>query len=87
MITKEQEENLKYIFNHFGEKVQVQKLQEEIEEYLNSFDFDNEIEELADIYVVLTQLIKFAEFGDLIKDKIDYKINRTIERIESGYYE
>ena len=45
-------------------------------------------EEIADICVILSQ---FMEYYDITQDEISNrminKINRTLERIESGYYE
>ncbi len=92
MITKEQEEKLKRIYKHFGFKCQKEKLWEEMGEYaeeVHSLEFftKNEKEELVDMYVVLTQLILFSGYGNNLEKIVDYKINRTLERIESEYYE
>ncbi len=84
MITKEQEENLKYIYKHFGWSNQKEKLHEEIQEFIQ----DSNSEELVDVFIVAYQLLKFDGLNKKThEDLIDYKINRTLERIEAGYYE
>ena len=45
-------------------------------------------EEIADICVILRQFMEYYDITqDEITDKMVEKINRTLERIESGYYE
>ncbi len=70
---------LRDIYNHFGDKTQREKLYEEINEYLES----GELEELADIWVVITQIYLNDKS---LRDLVDYKITRTEKRIKSGYY-
>ena len=90
------EKDLLEIFEHFGSKTQRKKLCEEFMElqdelfYIYDFgdDRENLISEIADMLVLILQ---FAyEYGydneDIIK-QMKYKIKRTLERIESGYYE
>ena len=46
------------------------------------------IEEIADICVILRQFMEYYDITqDEISDRMINKINRTLERIESGYYE
>ena len=80
--------DLTTIYNHFGQENQLKKLVEEANELLNHTDRDNYIEELADVEVVLRQLINALNDNQASKffDIVDKKINRTLERIGSGYY-
>ena len=72
---------LNYIYKHFGGEVpQENKLIEEIAEYQES----GETEELVDMWVLLTQRYLNSKSFRIIAD---YKIDRTIERIDSKYYE
>lgn len=46
------------------------------------------IEEIADICVILRQFMEYYDITqDEISERMANKINRTLERIESGYYE
>lgn len=84
------------IINHFGVNNQQRKLQEEVfelQEAITKFeagvgDIKDVEEELVDVWILINQLIEFyevepIEFMQLRNDKL----NRTLERIESGYYE
>ena len=45
-------------------------------------------EEIADCYILLEQFRNYYDISDkAIKHSMEIKINRTLERIESGYYE
>ena len=89
------EECLK-IFEHFGWENQRRKLTEEVNELNDEILlFEKGIgnikdlkEELADCYILLKQFKETYEITDeeLILE-IRAKLNRTQERIESGYYE
>ncbi len=49
---------------------------------------DGIAEELADVIILLKQIFYYYKFDeDEIKQLEQSKINRTLERIESGYYE
>lgn len=73
-------ESLNKIHDHFGHDNQKIKLIEECEEYLES----RELQEIADLFVLTFQLVSNSkELMDIVK----YKIIRTIERIDNGYYE
>jgi NTP pyrophosphatase (non-canonical NTP hydrolase) len=91
MITKD----LKTIADHFQHK-QVMKLVEEMAELTQAIvrvhNNDNEenslhiIEEMADVEIVLEQLkylLRSQGEFEIIKQQ---KIQRTLERIKSGYY-
>lgn len=45
-------------------------------------------EEMADCYVLLNQFKEYYDIDDVeLEELIEYKVNRTLERIENGYYE
>lgn len=90
-----QEDYLK-IFNYFGYKTQRRKLVEEVNELNDevlllekgSGDIKDLKEELADVYILLKQIKEHYEITDKeLMLVIRAKLNRTLERIESGYYE
>ena len=72
-------EALQKIHDHFGHDNQKIKLLEECEEYLES----RELQEIADLFVLTFQLVSNSPE---LKDIVRYKIVRTIERIDNGYY-
>ena len=74
------EENLQNIYKHFGREAQIKKLREECQEFLDS----ENPEEIADLYVLARQ---FYQNSGNIRGWVDFKISRTLSRIESKYYE
>ena len=46
-------------------------------------------EEIADVNILINQLLHLAGEGtkEKVKKQIEYKLQRTLKRIESGYYE
>lgn len=83
------------IINHFGVNNQQRKLQEEVFElqeaitkFENGFGDIKEIEEeLVDVTLILHQFMELYEIDGLKMIALDLKkTNRTLERIESGYY-
>lgn len=82
---------LKQIYNHFGEENQLNKLLEEARELTEAVREGNRehiLEEVADVMVLVEQIVE--------EHKIDYaaardvfiqKVDRTLERIDSKYYE
>lgn len=79
------------IFSHFGLRKQLKKLSEECYELIEAMlDNDKEHikEEIADVQVLLNQFKEYHEiYDDEIVDIMEHKIDRTIERVKSGYYE
>ena len=47
------------------------------------------ISEIADVNILINQLLYLAGEGtkEKVKEQIEHKIQRTLKRIESGYYE
>ena len=76
------------IFNYFGLDTQIEKLFEEYREVVIAFlygDDDDRREELADLKNLVEQLTE--HYGREEIEKIqEFKNERTLERIESGYY-
>jgi NTP pyrophosphatase (non-canonical NTP hydrolase) len=85
------------IINHFGEKPQCKKLMEEAFEFVetvyeyNANDINTRehlVEEMGDILLLLTEFIAKYEIGKPELDKVmDYKLERTLDRIKTGYYD
>ena len=74
-ITKKLDE----IYNHFGKDAQLEKLSEEC----NEFIMDNDKEEIADVFIVAAQLVLN---NPELMGIVEFKINRTLERIKDGFY-
>ena len=86
------------IINHFGEKNQreylgkeYQELQDEIYKLLNG-ETEDILTEITDVLVITLQFMAKASYSfDLleenIKREVKFKIERTLKRIENGYYE
>lgn len=90
------EEKLVEIFNHFGYEKQRLKLAEEYQElqdeifYIYDFgsDRDNLLSEVADVIILVLQFaFEYGYSKEDIEKMIKHKIDRTIDRIEEGYYE
>ena len=80
---------LRKIFLHFGEEKQLEKLQEEQVELLEAFDSEcteHIQEELADNYNIIMQFIQEYGYKKIMRIAIE-KQNRTIKRIDEGFYE
>jgi len=76
-----------FIYNNFGEVTQFDKLAEECAEYLKAYhkkDVINIIEEAGDVYNVARGIYNN---NSIVKGAADIKIERTIERIDGGYYD
>ena len=88
-------EKLLTIFNHYDPKTQRNKLCEEFRElqdelheiYDNDKLSDNLVSEIADNFVLMLQ---FAYDNDIslkeIKEEMEYKINRQLERLKNNEY-
>lgn len=89
-------EDLLKIFDHFGTKVQQKKLNEEVFEFQEAIFMDDGTlkslkhitEEMADVLVLLSQFKADFEISDKDLDEmIKNKVQRTLGRIEEGYYD
>ena len=80
-------EKLKTIINHYGHTNQFNKAVEELSELIRALvrdDKDNLIEEMADVYIMLEQLLIMCDIPEVIMDySINQKIERTLERMEN----
>ena len=72
--------DIEKICDNFGFDNQVVKLDEECWEYVES----REPQEIADVFIVSFQLVLKS---DVLRELVKQKIDRTLERIGSGYYD
>ena len=92
----EQDDKLRKITKNFGIETELTKLSEEVGELLNECykhyyigeGLNNIEDELADVYVLLSQIELFFK-ADTIKigEIVEQKINRTVKRIDEGWYD
>lgn len=89
MIIKD--ERLTTVLNHYGISTQLDKTFEEINEFerelyeLKYCGYENIhgfIDEAADVLIMLSQIIGGTCTQKQVKERIDYKLNRQISRIE-----
>ena len=87
----DQDKKLLKIYNHFGRDAQLEKLREEVEEFIEAVKSGNKehaAEEAGDILTVLVGAVNGEELStDIVIGTIGVKADRTLERMESGYYE
>ena len=85
-MIKVDSEKLKAIINHYGHTNQFNKAVEELSELIRAIvrdDKDNVIEEMADVYIMLEQLLIMCNIPEVIMDySINKKIERTVERMK-----
>lgn len=90
---------LKIIANHFGFQAQAEKAIEEMAELMveikhiekrsenSAYDYVRFIEELADVKIMIDQLVYLVRQGEECADSFDlqteYKIERTLRRVEA----
>lgn len=94
---KTSDDKLKQITDFFGVETELTKLSEEMGELLNECyknylsktnNTDKVEDEFADVLVILTQLMVYFDVNmDNISEIIDYKVERTLDRINNGWYE
>lgn len=91
-----EDDMLKKITKHFGIETELTKLTEEMGEFLNEAykkyycggSSERLEDELADIIVLLLQIIIYFDIDMNNVDKIhSQKIRRTIERIDKNWYD
>ncbi|MBQ6169765.1 MAG: hypothetical protein IJK30_07405 [Ruminococcus sp.] len=76
------------ILKYYGFEAQQEKLVEECEELIEAAqgeDYDSFIEELADVTIMIEQMLISLEPEQLeqYKKMLDYKLSRTLERIKN----
>lgn len=90
------DEKLKRITSHFGIETELTKLTEEMGELLNecykkhfiSPEYGEVEDEIADVMVILLQIMLHFDVDiDNVMNTIERKIDRTVKRIEEGWYE
>lgn len=97
-LTAGQQEKCDKLLEIFGINNQIKKCEEELGElkfslFLNStrepekMDIPNIAQESADVLITLYQMIEGLGIKDLVSSFVDYKLKRTFERVESGYYD
>lgn len=91
-MTTEQLRHLDSIVKHYGINNQLEKAIEELYELIDEIRLENDaafslegiIDEIADVEVMINQLkIIFDCFGE-VEERIEYKINRQLERMKRG---
>ena len=84
------------IFNYFGYETQRRKMNEEMQELNDAIllyengngDINNVIEEIGDLFNVINGFMAFYEITtEEVETVMKSKLDRTIDRIDSGYYE
>lgn len=92
----EQDEKLKKITKHFGIETELTKLSEEVGELLNECykrhfvdpEYGEVDDELADVFVILAQIgLYFNADMHKIEEIAKTKIDRTVQRIDDGWYD
>lgn len=92
----EQDEKLKKITKHFGIETELTKLSEEVGELLNECykrhfvdpEYGEIEDEMADVFVILAQIgLYFNIDTDKVNSIVEEKINRTVDRIDNGWYD
>lgn len=92
----EQDEKLKKITEYFGIETELTKLSEEVGELLNECyrehfisNSKNQVEdEMADVFVILLQIsIYFNLDMDNVFKIFNEKLERTVKRIDEGWYD
>ena len=98
-MTRKQYKQLRFIIKKYGEYFQVLKAIEECSELSQALcrvvnetcekgNFDKKvvdmIDEIADVAIMLEQLKIIFHCHDQVKERIDFKINRQLERIKAG---
>jgi regulator of replication initiation timing len=91
------EKQIREILDTFGINNQVMKTLEELDELkevLETMNIENILpiekeqlaSEIADVWIMCQQLIVYYNLSDIVKNEINYKTNRTIQRIGTGFY-
>ena len=91
-MNKQQKEKCIKIWKHYGPVSQFAKTKEELEELLieikshikdKSFEHESLIDELADVAIMIQQL-SYAVGVDRVSERINFKLDRQLIRIDDG---
>lgn len=91
-MTQEQKLKTLHILNHYDSRSQMIKCCEELSEletailqHINKGQCQDKIlEEMADVYVMLEQVLTIMPFGEnTLEEMIEFKLNRQLERIKA----
>lgn len=82
------------IVEHFGKENQEEKLLEELEELKEELKInikqdtitENTISEMADVHILIAQLLLKYDKQEEYNEAVEYKLKRTIKRIKEDYY-
>lgn len=87
--------NIEYIADNFGIRNQQLKLIEECSELIKELALDvakarditdKTISEIADVNILINQILYLSNSKDKLKQQIEFKLERTIKRIKEDYY-
>lgn len=89
-MTQEQLRKLVRNIEHFGTSKELDQAIEECKELIEQIEFAKNgtallkdiIDEIADVKVMLAQLEIIFDCSGAVEDRVEYKINRQMERIE-----
>ena len=85
---------IEFIAQYYGKRNQELKTEEEMKELLYEL-YNNMIKggvsentpsEIADVIIMLNQLIYLYNIGDEVEKEIEFKVNRQIDRIKNTKY-
>ena len=90
------QDKIRHIANHYGIKSQLKKTMEELSElgnetfyYMIAFLGGDEdittvslIDEIADVKIMVAQLEYLLELEEEVKDRVEFKLNRQMDRIK-----
>ena len=86
MFNREIIDKLNTIYNYFGRYNQYEKMYEECTEYKDAFIF-KEVPLKGEIADVLIVAIQHYLNDPEVREQFDYKLTRTLQRINNGYYQ
>ena len=85
---------IKFLANYYGKLNQELKLQEELTELHEEINYniitdgvsENTSSEIADVFIMISQLIYLYDIQEDVKEEIKFKLNRQIDRIKNTKY-
>lgn len=95
-VLLQRQDDIQKIADHYGDKVQIEKLREELNElfdeihhsqnYCNGEITAHMQQEAADVFIMLAQFAYIVSKtpNDMIADTVKYKLDRQLKRMEAG---